>query len=81
VGCVARGVIMAAASGSGATDEGMVEAGAEDGATDTGQPACLDGGGCTLLRREVTTVRGKQTAARLIPRKTSWLYSRKRPPG
>ena len=73
MGCVARAVIMVAVSGTGATAEDMVEAGAEDGGTDTGQPACLGGGGCTLLRGEVTTDRGNQTRARLIPRKTNWL--------
>ena len=81
MGCVARVVIMTAASGSGATAEGMAEAGAEAGGTDTGQPACLGGGGCTLRRREVTTDRGRQTTARLIPRRTNWLFSGKRPPG
>jgi hypothetical protein len=78
---VAPAVIMVAVSGSGATAEGMVEAGEEDGGTDTGQPACLGGGRCTLLRKEVTTDRGKQTTTSLIPRKANWLHSRKRPPG
>lgn len=81
MGCVARAVIMVAASGSGATAEDMVEAGAEAGGTDTGKPACLGGGGCTLPRGEVTTDRGNLTTASLIPRKTNWRYSRKRPPG
>ena len=72
---------MVAVSGSGAMAEGMVEAGEEDGGIDTGQPACLGGDRCTLLRGEVTTDRGNQTMASLIPRKTNWLHSRKRPPG
>lgn len=72
---------MVAASGSGAMAEGMAEAGAGDGGTATGQAVCLGGGGCTPLRGEVTTDRGNQTMARLIPRKTNWLYSGKRPPG
>ena len=70
---MARAVIMVVVSGTGATAEGMVEAGAEDGGTDIGPPACLVGGGCILLRQEVTMDRGNHTTARLIPGKTNWL--------
>ena len=73
MGCVAPAVTMELARGFGAMAEGMVEAGAEDGGTDIGPPACLVGGGCILLRREVTMDRGNHTTARLIPGKTNWL--------
>ena len=72
---------MVGASVSGASALGLVEAGAEDGGIDTGKPACLGGGGCILLRGEVTMDPGNQATARLIPGKMSWLCSRKRPPG
>ena len=47
---------------AGSSDRATAGVEAEDGAA--GQPACLGGGGCTLLRGEITT-------ARLIPRKTN----------